>query len=143
MSTGPIPAPAAEVVLHQERMRVDLQQTETGRVVFRRRIVTEVRQVEVTVRREELVVEQTALTGTAVGAGRGDGGVPGTARRLPLVIVLSEEVPTVQLHTRPYERITVDVHTVTEQQVMTATVSRELAEVSEQPDYRDKTLPPA
>ena len=32
----------------------------------------------------------------------------------PLVVVLSHEVPTVQLSTRPYEQITVHVDTVTD-----------------------------
>lgn len=126
MTTDPTPPPAAEVVLHQERLRVDLHRAETERIVFRKRIVTEVRQIEVTVRREELVVEHSAPTGR-------DAASPGTAPGLPLLIVLTEEVPTVQLSTRPYERITAEVHTVIEQQDVSALLSRELAEVSEQP----------
>ena len=126
MTPDPTPASAAEVVLHQERLRIDLPRAPTQRVVFRKRIVTEVRQVEVTARREELVVEHLALTG-------GPGDSPGTAPKQPLLIVLTEGVPTVQLRTRPYERVTVDVHTVTEEHDVNAIVSRELVELSEHP----------
>jgi stress response protein YsnF len=45
------------------------------------------------------------------------------------VILLSEEVPVVQLHTRPYERVTVHVDTVTEQVEVTHDLAREQADV--------------
>lgn len=43
--------------------------------------------------------------------------------------MLSQEVPTVQLHTEPYERVTLQIHTVTEQQQITASLVHERAEV--------------
>ena len=122
--TDPRPA-AAEVVLHQEQLRVGTRRVPVEKVLVRRRIVSEVRQVEVTVRREELEVHRLPLDGREEGSA---GGAPE-----PLVILLSEEVPVVQLHTRPYERVTVRVDTVTTQQAVTATVAREHADVETLP----------
>jgi len=96
--------------------------TPAERVVLRRRISTEVRQVEVTVRREELQVIHLPLTGQPAG--------PAPQTPVPLVIVLSEEGPVVQLHTRPYEQVTVSVRTVTTEQELTGEADREQAEVT-------------
>ena len=117
--TNPRPA-AAEVVLHQEQLRAGTLRVPSEKVLVRRRIVSEVRQIEVTVRREELEVHRLPLDGHEELSA---GGPPE-----PLVILLSEEVPVVQLHTRPYERVTVRVGTITEQQVITERVSREHAD---------------
>lgn len=111
----------AEVVLHEEQLQVETERVSTHRVVLRRRIVTEVRQVEVTVRREELEVEHRPLPGQ-----------PDTATDAssePIVIVLSEEVPVVQLRTRPYEQVTVSVSTVAGEQDVAERVDREEAEI--------------
>lgn len=53
--------PAAEVVLHEERLRVGTRRMPVERVVVRRRVVTEVRHVQVTVRREELEVVRVPI----------------------------------------------------------------------------------
>lgn len=118
-STVPI-----EVVLHEERLRVDTRHAPYERAVLRRRIVEEVRTVEVTVRREELVVEQAAT-----GVSEVDDGAP--FPRPPLVVVLSEEVPVVAVQTRPYERVTVDVVAVSRKAEVTETVGREQVDMSE------------
>lgn len=114
---------AVEVVLHQELLRVGTQRVPTEKILVRRRVVTEVRQIEVTVRREELEVHRLPLDGYEQAQA---GGPPE-----PLVILLSEEVPVVQLHTQPYERVTVRVDVVTATQDVTETVAREHADVSE------------
>lgn len=119
--TDPRPA-AAEVVLHQEQLRVGTRRVPTEKVVVRRRVVTEVRQIEVTVRREELEVHRLPLDGHE------ELSVEGPPE--PLVILLSEEVPVVQLRTRPYERVTVRVDPVTESQDVIEMVSREQAHVT-------------
>ena len=93
----------------------------TVKVLVRRRVVTEVRQIEVTVRREEIEVYRVPLDGHEQAP---VGGPPE-----PLVILLSEEVPVVQLQTRPYERVTVYVDTVTEQVAITEDLAREHADV--------------
>lgn len=122
---APVPAdrPAPEVVLHEERLRVQTREVPVERVVLRRRVVTEVRQVEVTVRREELEVHRLPVEGTRSAR-------PESPRTT--TIVLSEEVPVVQLQTRPYERVTVTVETVAGQQQVSAEVSREQVEVDVQ-----------
>ena len=120
MAVDPHPS-AAEVVLHQEEVRVGTQRVPTEKVLVRKRVVTEVRQIEVTVRREELEVYRVPLDGHEQSP---VGGPPE-----PLVIVLSEEVPVVQLQTRPYERVTVHVDTVTEQIEVTADLAREEVDV--------------
>jgi uncharacterized protein (TIGR02271 family) len=91
------------------------------RVRLVRRIVTEVRQIEVRVRREELVVQRDAIDDApddnpedvepAVG---GD-----------IDLVLSEEVPMITMGTRPYERVRVHVEHVTEQRPVTEQVRHE------------------
>ena len=120
MAVDPHPA-AAEVVLHQEQLRVGTRRVPTEKVLVRRRVVTEVRQIEVTVRREELEAYRVPLDGHEQPP---VGGPPE-----PLVILLSEEVPVVQLQTRPYERVTVHVDTVTEQVEVTEHLAREQADV--------------
>ncbi len=124
MSDDPSAA-AAEVVLHEQRLQVGTRRVPVEKVVVRRRVVTEIRQVEITVRREELEVHHIPMDETDE--------APTGPPPEPLVIVLSEEVPVVQLQTRPYERVTVWVDTVTVEQALTETVSREHADVDSYP----------
>ena len=121
MAADPHPA-GAEVVLHHEQFRVGTRRVPSEKVVVRRRVVTEVQRIEVTVRREELEVHRVPLDGHEQAP---VGGPPE-----PLVILLSEEVPVVQLQTRPYERVTVRVDTLTEEQLVTESVARERADVA-------------
>jgi hypothetical protein len=114
-------ASAAEVVLHEERVHVDVER-EAVRAVVRRRIVTEVRTVEVTVRREVLEVEHEPYDGPALP-------VAGEPRQA-LSIVLSEEVPVVSLQVQPYERVSLDVHTVVGEERVTTTSGQERAELT-------------
>jgi hypothetical protein len=114
-------ARATEVVLHEERVHVDVVR-EAVRAVVRRRIVTEVRTVEVTVRREVLEVEHLPADGPALP-------VAGEPRQA-LSLVLSEEVPVVTLQVQPYERVTLDVHTVTGEERVTTTSGQERAELT-------------
>jgi Domain of unknown function (DUF2382) len=109
-----------EVVLHEERPLLRLDRVPVERVVLRRRVVEEVRQVEVTVRREVLEVTRERATGEEPSR---------SGPHRPLVVVLSEEVPVVELVTRPYERVVVHVDTVSGQQRVEAQVSREQVEV--------------
>jgi len=125
MPTEPLATAGPEIVLHEERLAVGTRPVPVERLVLRRRITTEVRQVEVTVRREVLEVQRDALTDDSATASPAQG-----RAQEPLVIVLSEEVPVVQLQTRPYERVRVDVETTTEQQRVVGTVGRERAELT-------------
>ena len=111
----------AEVVLHEERVHVDVVR-EAVRAVVRRRIVSEVRTIEVTVRREVLEVEELPAEGPALP-------VAG-ARRTELSLVLSEEVPVVSMQVQPYERVTLDVHTVASEERVTTTSGEERVELT-------------
>jgi len=115
-----------EVVRHEERLKVGTTQVPYERLVLRRRVTFEVRQVEVTVRREVLEVQRETLSGQDVA---GDA-LAGDAVQEPLVIVLSEEVPVVQMQTRPYERVRVVVDTTTEQLQVSETVGKEQVELT-------------
>lgn len=108
-----------QVVLHEQRLIINTEQVPVERVVLRRRITSHVRQVEVTVRREELEITREPLTATVQ---------PGPPQP-PLVLVLSEETPVVQLHTRAYERVTVRIDSVAGQQQVTGDLSYEKAEL--------------
>ncbi len=122
MTTSPPSGPAVEIELHEQRLQVDAVRAPVERVVLRRRIVTEVQQLQVTVRREELEVVREPLSGQP-------SGVPGAAQP-PLLIVLSQEVPVVELQRRPYEQVTVRVTSVQGHQQVDETVSKEQTELS-------------
>ncbi len=119
MTTTP-PDPAVEIELREQQLQVDTVRVPVERVVLRRRIVTEVQQIQVTVRREELEIIRAPLSGQPTGA-------PGEAPP-PLLIVLSSEVPVVQLQRHPYEQVTVQVRRIEGQQQINETVSKEQAE---------------
>ena len=122
MTTTPPPGAAAEVELREQRLQVATVSVPVERVVLRRRIVTEVQQIQVTVRREELEIVREALSGQATGA-------PGAAQP-PLLIVLSREVPVVQLQRHPYEQVTARVTSVEGQQQINESVSKEQVELT-------------
>ena len=110
------------MTLRQEQARIGTEWVATGRVRVSRRVVSETRTVQVTVRREALVIE----TDAAVAA---DGAMVGTVLDGPavvppngpveaLVIVLREERPEISTRLYPYERVTVHVDlTATEHRI--------------------------
>ncbi len=106
------PASAVETVRAEERAQITTGWVAAERVRFERRIVTETRQVELTVRREELVVHRSALPDAVPEQPPAQAAPAGQ----PLVIVLREEVPVVQLAVQPYERVTAVVEQVSGQQ---------------------------
>jgi len=122
MTTTPPPGATAQVELREQRLQVATVSVPVERVVLRRRIVTEVQQIQVTVRREELEIIREPLPGQPTGA-------PGEAPP-PLLIVLSREVPVVQLQRHPYEQVTARVRRVEGQQQINETVSKEQAELT-------------
>jgi len=120
---------AAEMVLHEEQLRVSTRMVPAERVRLVRRVVTEARMVEVQVRREVLDIERIRLDGDPTDSV--DLGAPGTAgvEGAPVVLVLHEEVPVVTMAVRAVEQITVTVTTVAGQTAVRAEVSSEQAEV--------------
>jgi len=121
MTSDAVTAANAEVVLHEERVHVDVVR-EAVRTVVRRRIVTEVRTLEVTVRREVIEVETLPAEGPALPVA--------SEPRQALSLVLSEEVPVVTLEVQPYERVTLDVHPVDGHERVTTTSGQERAELT-------------
>jgi len=77
--------------------------------------------LEVTVRREELVIDREPLTEAPVAAVR--------PPPEPLVVVLHEEVPVVNIRTRPYQEATVTVGLVTTEQPLTTELQHEHIQV--------------
>ncbi len=134
MTTTP-PDPAVEIELREQQLQVDTVRVAVERVVLRRRIVTEVQQVQVSVRREELEIVREPLSGQPTG-------VPGEAPP-PLLIVLSREVPVVQLQRHPYEQVTVQVRRGEGQQQINETVSKEQAELTNDGSSHDPGSEPA
>jgi len=122
MTTTPPPGAAAEVELREQRLQVATVRVPVERVVLHRRIVTEVQQIQVTVRREELEIVREPLSGQPTGT-------TGAAQP-PLLIVLSREVPVVQLQRHPYEQVTARVTSVQGQQQINESVSKEQAELT-------------
>ncbi len=109
------------VVRSQERLLVSREWVAVERVRIRRRLVTEELLVPVTIRREELVIEQEP-------AAEPLRALPGGAwppSRAPLVITLHEEVPVVTLASRPYEQVTLTVEVVGREQDVTVELAGE------------------
>jgi len=79
-------------------------------------VVSEIRQLSVTVRREELVIDREPLP---------DSPVDTITPPDPLVFVLREEVPVIDMRTRPYEEVTVTVELVTNEEPITTELATE------------------
>jgi stress response protein YsnF len=122
MPVEPSTTPGPQVVLHHERLDVQMER-EVVRAVVHRRIVTESQTVEVTLRREVLEVEYVPVAD-------GQAPVPPGRSPAPVVVVLSEEVPVVTTAVRPYERVVVDVASVERAQEVTARISQERADIT-------------
>src|SRR3712207_2744119 len=111
---------AAEVVLAEEQLRVRTRTEVIGRVRVAKQVTSEEVTQTVTLRREELSVEDLPAEGAV---GRGDGGAPGTAAAEEFEVVLHEERLVVV--TVPVERVRVRVQRVTEDVAVSEVVRRE------------------
>ncbi len=90
-------------------------------------MVTETRQIEVTVRREELLIDHAPIGDAAAEAAVSSAPSDSPA---PLVVVLREEVPVVGLQVRPYERVTSGVERVRSDVLVESELAREQAELT-------------
>jgi uncharacterized protein (TIGR02271 family) len=112
---------APSVLRSEQHLRIDRQRVAAERVRVRRRVVSETRQLSVTVRREELVIDREPLYDSPVDT---IGPPPD-----PLVFVLFEEVPVIDLRTRPYEEVTLTVELVTNEEPITTELDSEHIQV--------------
>ncbi|HYO39169.1 MAG TPA: DUF2382 domain-containing protein [Nocardioidaceae bacterium] len=129
----------AEVIRSEERLDIARTSEVAGRVRIAKRVVTEERQVTVTVRREELVVEELpadAGAATSAALADGDGLVQQStgaahASEPVLELWLSEEEVEVSTRVVPRERVRVYVDTVTDSVEVAETVGKEVVDVTE------------
>ena len=112
----------ATMLVREEQLHTGTQIRESGKVRFRKVIVTEEHTMTVTVRHEELRVEHLAATDDVTGNIAG----PQDAEH---VIILHTEVPVVTLETEPAEIVRVTVQRVTDEQKITETVGKEQIEL--------------
>lgn len=123
-----------EMVRSEERLQVGTQREVTGRVRIGKRVVTEERVVTVTVRREELTVQELP---EGVGSGQSlvvtHDSVAGLEDRptgtAVVDMVLSEEEVEVVTRVVPRERVRVFVEAETEYHDVNETLAREVIEV--------------
>lgn len=108
------------VVRHEEHLLVGTEVHATERVRLERVIVTEQRTITVDVRREEVrLTREPLVDGPALTA---DSPVPS---REPIVVVLHQEQVVVSKRIVPVERVTLTVHTVTEDRPVDAVLRHE------------------
>lgn len=97
------------MVRSEEHLTVSSRWEVSGRLRLTRRVVTQTRQIEVTVRREELIAEWEPAQPGESGPLEDDEAWQPAQTRDPLLIVLHEEVPEVTLQVRAYEQATATV----------------------------------
>jgi uncharacterized protein (TIGR02271 family) len=129
--------PDVVMTLRQEQLRVGAEWVAAGRVRVRRRVVSETRTVQVTLRREELVLDTdaaVAVHGATVGIMfDGPAVAAPTGPVEPLVIVLREERPEIVTRLYPYERVTVHVDLAATEQQIDSPVRTEAVDYAVQP----------
>ncbi|OII37077.1 hypothetical protein BIU98_16615 [Curtobacterium sp. MMLR14_010] len=113
-------APEVAVVRYEEHLLVGTEVHATERVRLERYIVTEQRTITVDVRREEVRFTREPVDGGP--ALSPDSGVP---TREPIVVVLHQEEVVVSKRIVPVERVTLTVHTVTEDRAVDAVLRHE------------------
>jgi stress response protein YsnF len=119
--TSPGPTTSAEVVRSEERLRVSTRTEVTGRVRVRKQVTSEEVTQTVTLRREELSVEELPPSGDGVGDGVDLGTAP--AGMEDFEIILHEERLVVV--TVPVERVRVRVHRSTDEVAVSEVLRRE------------------
>jgi len=114
----------ATVVLHAERLLTSTQRVAVERVRISKRIVTEVRTLEVPVRVEQLLVSREPLNaGEPLPLQPGD-------RAGDLVLVLHEEVPEVTLRVIAVERVVVTTQNVAGEETVSVDLATEVADIT-------------
>jgi len=104
------------IVRREEQLRVGTERVESGRLRIRKHVVTEQQTVTVPVEREEFEVVREPLDGTSSGGSLGDD---------EIAITTHEERPVVDKEVVDAERIGVERRTVTDQERVSADISKE------------------
>ncbi len=128
-----------------EQVQVDTEWTVTGRLRLRRKIETRTETIQVSLRREILVLEAETVVGDGevfVGVGTG-GPAVSEPRQLPepVVMVLREEVAQVSVGIQPYQRVTAEVRRDSRQHAVNATVGHEAVGVEQAPAAGQTSTP--
>ena len=120
MTNAPARETAPVTLAQQELVQLPSDWVAVERLRVRRRIVSETVMVPAVVRREELVIDRLPTAD----------GIPTAAETvLPLVMVLSEEVPVISVEVRPYEHVTIRIVEVAGEQIITTSLDSEHVEV--------------
>jgi len=113
--------------LREEQLKVTKTPVKTGEVEVRKEIVTENRQIQVPVEREEVVIERRPARGKAAA---------GDLKAEEIRIPVSEERVTVSKETVVNEEVEVGKRKVRDTKTVSGTVRREQLKVDEQGDVR-------
>jgi uncharacterized protein (TIGR02271 family) len=120
----------AAMVLSEERLKVGTERQAVSRVRLRKYIVTEQRTITVPVRREEVRLEQEAITETtrdaALSGPNFSDGKPEAEAAIEMV--LYEERPVVHMEIAPVERVRLFKEQVTENRLVTEKIRKEQLE---------------
>lgn len=130
-----------EMILSEEQLIVTTRWAVSGRLRLTRRVVTQTRQIEVTVRREELH-EEWEPAQPSESDPLEDGEPQPAQTRDPLVIVLHEEVPEITLRVHPYEQATVSVTRRDGELPVTDVVRKENVTLEQTAPGREAAPPP-
>ncbi|ROR65481.1 DUF2382 domain-containing protein [Agrococcus jenensis] len=118
------------IVRREEQLNVGTERVETGRLRIRKHVVTEQQTVTVPVEREEFEVVREPITGTSTGGTLGDD---------EIAVTTHAERPVVDKDVVDAERIGVEKRTVTDQERVSAEVSKEQVDIDRDGDVdRDR-----
>lgn len=109
----------------EERLRVDTEAEEVGRVRLRKYVVTEEQQVTVPVSHEEVRIEREPITDGGRGTGRT------TLGEETQEVTLHAEKPVVGTTTEEVERVRLGTRTVTEDETVSGKVRKEQIDVDD------------
>ncbi|MGY3127433.1 uncharacterized protein (TIGR02271 family) [Agrococcus sp. UYP33] len=120
------------IVRREEQLNVGTERVETGRLRIRKHVVTEQQTVTVPVEREEFEVVREPISGTSTGGALGDD---------EIAVTTHAERPVVDKEVVDAERIGVEKRTVTDQERVSADVSKEEVDIDREGDLdRDRGI---
>ena len=118
------------IELREERLDIDKDEVQTGEVRIQKRVVEEIRNIEVPVTHEELTIERRPVTDQTFTVGP----ITDVDETEDIVIPILEEQINVIKHTEVIEEVTIHKNKVTENKQVTDTVRKEELEVEHEGD---------